>query len=96
MPHPAPSLEPHLARLSAALDGLDAAILRRRARDESKGNRDAELSLMQEDRARLADELDATLARLNRLDAAAADTSQRITRAMQAVRAVMDDGPDGG
>lgn len=89
MPEPTAALASALNRLSAALDGLDTAVLRRRTRDEASGSRDAELSLMQEDRARLAEELDQALHRLNRLDAASADAMQRIDRAMGAVQSAL-------
>jgi hypothetical protein len=44
---------------------------------------------MQDDRSRLAVELDAALARLHRLETAADDVGQRIQRAMGAVRDVL-------
>ena len=45
---------------------------------------------MQDDRSRLAVELDAALARLHRVEAAADDVGQRIQRAMGAVRDVLE------
>lgn len=90
MPVPTAALATALNRLSAALDGLDTAVLRRKTRDETSGDRDAEESFLQTDRARLAEELDNALQRLNKLDAAAAETTQRIDRAMNAVQAALD------
>ena len=92
VPH---ALDQVLLRLGSALDGLDAAIARRAARDAGQLNRDSELALMQEDRARLADELDDALTRLSRLDAAAAETAERLDRAMASVRTVLDALPEG-
>ncbi|MGL4323547.1 MAG: DUF4164 family protein [Beijerinckiaceae bacterium] len=90
-----PALDQVLLRLGTALDGLDAAIARRAARDAGQLNRDSELALMQEDRARLADELDDALTRLSRLDVAAAETAERLDRAMASVRTVLDALPEG-
>ncbi|CUA84608.1 DUF4164 domain-containing protein [Chelatococcus daeguensis] len=78
-----------LERLEAAVSGLERAAARRLELEQRRGDLETELSLMQDDRARLAVELDGALARLERLEAAADDVSRRVERAMGAVRTVM-------
>lgn len=76
-------------RLETAVAGLERAAARRLELEQRRGDLETELSLMQDDRARLAVELDGALARLERLEAAADDVSRRVERAMGAVRTVV-------
>jgi len=78
-----------LERLETAVAGLERAAARRLELEQRRGDLETELSLMQDDRARLAVELDGALARLERLEAAADDVSRRVERAMGAVKTVM-------
>jgi hypothetical protein len=83
-------LEPSLKRLRAALDLLEAAMERRARQDGARGDAQEELALMQDDRARLAVELDGALDRNRGLLAANLEAARRIERAGAAVRAVLD------
>jgi hypothetical protein len=76
-------------KLRAALDGLDAAISRRAEQDMEHADRGAEFALLQDDRARLAQELDAALARMRALESASGEVARRVERASAAVRAVI-------
>lgn len=79
-----------LARLGAALGVLEAAASRRLEAERSKSSLETELALMQDDRARLAVELDGALARAGRLDATVEELARRIDRAIRQVRGVLD------
>jgi uncharacterized protein YicC (UPF0701 family) len=73
--------EPSLKRIRAALDLLEAAVERRLQRDASRGDADAELALMQDDRARLAVELDSALSGNRALLASNTAAAERLARA---------------
>ncbi len=77
--------EPSLRRMRAAIDLLEAALERRARRDASRGDADEELALMQDDRARLAVELDGALDRARALEAASAEAAKRLARASAAL-----------
>jgi hypothetical protein len=83
-------LEPSLKRLRAALDLLEAAVERRVRQDGARGDAQEELALMQDDRARLAVELDGALDRNRGLLAANIEAARRVERAGAAIRAVLD------
>lgn len=82
-------LDGAFARLDAALGQLEATVRRRIEAERGRGNLETELALMQDDRARLAVELDGSLARLSQFETAAGDIDGRIARAMDAVGAVL-------
>lgn len=86
-----------LARLDGALAQLEAAARRRVEAERGRANLETELALMQDDRARLAAELDGATARLGDVETAAADVDQRLQRAMNVIGAVIEraqvDGP---
>lgn len=92
-PSPPTAIDQALARLAASLSLLEATVARRLETDRSKGTLETELALMQDDRARLAVELDGALARANRLEDTAGELAERIDRAIFSVRAVLDTGP---
>ncbi len=71
-----------LKRLTAAVDTLDSAALRRLAAEKSDQARATELELMRGDRAKLAELLDQALTRGRALEAANRDAVERIDRAM--------------
>ena len=83
-------LEPALKRLRAAIDLLEASIERRSRQDEARGDAHEELALMQDDRARLAVELDGALDRNRALLAANHEAASRLSQAGKAIRAVIE------
>jgi hypothetical protein len=87
-------LEPSLKRLRAALDLLEAAVERRARQDSARADVEEELALMQDDRARLAVELDAALDRNRGLLSANIEASRRLARASAAVRAIVERAAD--
>ncbi len=82
-------LEPSLKRLRAAIDLLEAAVERRARQDSARADVQEELALMQDDRARLAVELDGALDRNRGLLSANAEAARRLSRAGAAIRAVL-------
>lgn len=82
-------LDNALARLDSALGQLEAAARRRVEAERGRANLETELALMQDDRARLAAELDGAMARLGHVETAAADVDQRLERAMTVIGAVI-------
>jgi chromosome segregation ATPase len=87
------TLDVAIQRLDAALSALEAATARRAETERRRGDLETELALMQDDRARLAVELDGALAKLNRLEAAADDVNRRVDRAMGVIRDVIGSSP---
>lgn len=83
------SLEQAMNRLHAAIAALERAGGRRLERDRRGGDLPAELALAQDDRARLAVELDGALARLATLEAVASDVDERLAAALGRVEAVL-------
>jgi hypothetical protein len=83
-------LEPSLKRLRAAIDLLEAAVERRLRQDSAQGDAQEELALMQDDRARLAVELDGALDRNRGLLSANTEAAKRLGRAGAAIRSVLD------
>ncbi|WP_158817922.1 DUF4164 domain-containing protein [Methylocapsa sp. S129] len=83
-------LEPSLKRLRAAIDLLEAAIERRLRQDSALGDTQEELALMQDDRARLAVELDGALDRNRALLTANNEAAKRLGRAGAAIRTVLE------
>ena len=90
----ASGIEGATRRLSAALDGLEAALDRRRDADRGEAALVAQVSALGTDRSRLAAELDQQTARAQRLDAASRDVARRLDGAMESVRAVVDANQD--
>ncbi|AWN34549.1 DUF4164 family protein [Methylobacterium radiodurans] len=85
----APTAAEALARLGAALGRLEAVVARRVEADAAPDDRDTELALMEQDRARLAAALDAATARLAAFGSAAEALGQRVDRAIDAVEGVL-------
>jgi hypothetical protein len=83
-------LEPSLKRLRAALDLLEAAMERRARQEGAKGDAQEELALMQDDRARLAVELDSALDRNRGLLAANIEAGRRVEKASAAIREILE------
>ena len=77
-------------RLDAALKLLEMSVARRFDTEGRRADLETELQIMQDDRARLAVELEGTTARLAQVEAATADVGRRVERAIGAVRDVLD------
>ena len=85
----AASLDDVMKRLEAALGLLEAAVTRRLEAERRRGDLETELQIMQDDRARLAVELDGALTRLNRTEAAADHVGERVRRAIGVIEDVL-------
>jgi Domain of unknown function (DUF4164) len=83
-------LEPPLKRLRAALDLLEAAVERWLRQEGVRLDVQEELALMQDDRSRLATELDGALERNRGLATANMEAARRVERAGAAIRAVLE------
>lgn len=84
-----PRLDAAMKRLEAALSHLEAAGERRIAAEGARGNLEEELMVMQDDRARLAAELDGALARARSLSLANTEVRQRLEQASDALRSMI-------
>jgi len=82
-------LEAALRRLAAALDQLDAASERRVKADLLRANLEEELAVMQDDRSRLAVELDGAVARSNALQVANDEVARRLKSASATIKALL-------
>ena len=85
-----PVMSQAVGRLRAALGALEAAAQRRTELDRDKAGAETELALMQDDRARLAMELDIAMARAERLAAVNKDVDERLHAVMGTIRGVLD------
>jgi chromosome segregation ATPase len=82
-------LDTALKRLAAALDRLDAASERRAKADALRTNLEDELAVMQDDRSRLAVELDGAIARAKSLELANDEVARRLNHASAEIKAVL-------
>lgn len=76
--------------LRQALAGLEMAIDGRFERERGQGEVDSELRRINTDRSRLAQELDQSQFRANRLEEVNREVSRRLVTAMETIRAVLD------
>lgn len=83
-------LDQALHRLGTALDQVEVALSRRLESELGLEPLETELSVMRDDRSRLAVELDAALAHSAAMERALAEVSQRLDRAMKSVRAALE------
>ncbi|MGU3546141.1 DUF4164 domain-containing protein [Methylobacterium sp. A52T] len=83
------SIDDALNRLEAAINRLDAVVQHRLETDAQPDDRDAELALMDEDRARLAVALDAASNRLATVSATTGEVGHRLDRAIETVQDVL-------
>jgi predicted nucleic acid-binding Zn-ribbon protein len=83
------SLDDALRRLDGALGQLELSVSRRLETERRRGDLETELQIMQDDRARLAVDLDGTTARLGRMEAVTEDLGRRVTRALTSVAEVL-------
>jgi hypothetical protein len=86
--------EQAVKRLEAALQSLEHAVERRLAQ-ASNGDLADEVQMLARDRARLAEDLDQSQARAQRLEGVNRDVSRRLSSAMEAVEALLQDEPEG-
>lgn len=84
------TLKEVIARLGKAIETLEDAVSARFEREQEYGDAEAEVQRMNADRARLAQELDGSEARAERLEEANKEVSRRLVAAMETIRAVLD------
>lgn len=84
------TLKEVIGRLAKAVEALEIAVGERLERDQDYSEAEAEVQRMNADRARLAQELDASEARAERLEDANKEVSRRLVSAMETIRAVLD------
>lgn len=84
------TLKEVLIRLGKAVEALETAALGRIDREQDYAEAEAEVQRMNADRSRLAQELDASEARAERLEEANKEVSRRLVTAMETIRAVLD------
>ena len=72
------------------MDALDNAVVARLEHEQDYSEAEAEVQRMNADRARLAQELDNSEARGERLEEANREVSRRLVTAMETIRAVLD------
>ena len=72
------------------MDALDNAVVARLEHEQDYTEAEAEVQRMNADRARLAQELDNSEARGERLEEANREVSRRLVTAMETIRAVLD------
>ncbi len=84
------TLKEVIARLGKAMEALEDAVAARFEREQDYAEAEAEVQRMNADRARLAQELDNSEARAERLENANKEVSRRLVTAMETIRAVLD------
>lgn len=85
-----PTLREVIARLGKAIDSLEEAVGGRIELDRDSEEAEAEVQRLNADRARLAQELDSSEAKAERLADANKEVSRRLVTAMETIRAVLD------
>jgi hypothetical protein len=84
------ALDLSLKRLAAAVELLELVAERRMRHDETRANAEDEYTLMQDDRSRLAVELDSALDRSRALERASAEASERLADAAQTIGRIIE------
>jgi chromosome segregation ATPase len=79
-----------IVRLGKAMDALEHAAAGRLEREQDYAEAEAEVQRLNSDRSRLAQELDLSEARAERLEEANREVSRRLVTAMETIRAVLD------
>ena len=82
-------IEMSVKRLASALDALEHAADRRMRHDEARATEQEEYALMQDDRSRLAVELDAAADRSRKLESANSEAAKRLAHAAQAIERIL-------
>lgn len=83
------SLEAALKRVASAVEALEWATDARLRHDEVRATTQEEFALMQDDRSRLAVELDAAVDRWRALESANAEAAKRLAHAAQTIERVL-------
>ena len=83
------AVDKSLKRLASAVDALELAADRRMRHDEARATEQEEFALMQDDRSRLAVELDAAVDRSRALESANSEAAKRLAHAAQAIERVL-------
>ena len=84
------TLKEVIARLGKAMEALEDAVAARFEREQDYAEAEAEVQRMNADRAKLAQALDYSEARAERLENANKEVSRRLVTAMETIRAVLD------
>ena len=84
------TLKEVIARLGRAMESLENAVAARLEHERDYSEAEAEVQRMNADRSRLAQELDNSEARSERLEDANKEVSRRLVTAMETIRAVLD------
>ncbi len=84
------TLKEVIARLGKAIESLENAASARLEHEQDYSDSDAEVQRLNADRGRLAQELDNSEARAERLEDANKEVSRRLVTAMETIRAVLD------
>jgi chromosome segregation ATPase len=85
-----PTLREVIARLGKAIDELENAVNARMEADRDSEEAEAEVQRLNADRAKLAQELDSSEAKAERLGDTNKEVSRRLVTAMETIRAVLD------
>lgn len=88
-----PPLSQAFARLRANLSGLESAAERSLRHHAQQGSQATELALMQDDRARLASELDTAIARADRLAKSAKEVDKRLNSIGRSLKKILGEDP---
>lgn len=84
------TIEVALSELSSAITSLENALDMRLERQRESAEVEGEVKRVHVDRARLAQELDQSQFRANRLEEVNREVSRRLVTAMETIRAVLD------
>lgn len=84
------TLKEVIARLGKAMEALEGAMAARLEHERDYSEAEAEVQRMNADRSRLAQELDNSEAKAERLEDANKEVSRRLVTAMETIRAVLD------
>ncbi len=87
---PEKTVKTAIEELRDAVDGLGRALDGRFEREQSSNDIKREVHRAHEDRARLAQELDQSQFRANKLEEVNREVSRRLVTAMETIRAVLD------
>lgn len=87
---PEKTVKTAIEELRSAVDGLGRAFEGRMEREQASAEIRQEVRHAHEDRSRLAQELDESQLRANRLEEVNREVSRRLVTAMETIRAVLD------
>jgi chromosome segregation ATPase len=83
------SIEAASRRLTLALDALEAGVERRHEAARAEDSLTTQIHALDDDRARLAGELDQAVARTRALESANQEVAKRIAQAIETIRGVL-------